>query len=231
MYKFIKLKATKSEKKILVSLNQTLKETKPKKFINQNIQIKKNFLYITNQKISLDNRDVYIAAWGKLSSYMTDAFIKNVGIKKIKKVCILSNQKNKSSKKKIVLKGNHPFPEPRTIRSSLKMLKFLLAVKPNDILIFLISGGGSSMFSIPNKTISVKEKILISKKLITRGIEPKLINNIRKFISEIKGGKLLKKLSVKKIYNICISDENENLMHSLASGSTFLQKWNFQLEF
>ena len=108
------------------------------------------------------------------------------------------------------------------------MLKFLSLVKANDYIIFLISGGGSSIFSIPHKKVSIQEKIIISKKLIASGIEPKLINNIRKFSSQIKGGKLLNEIKAKKIFNIFVSDENQNLMHSLASGCTVLQKWNFK---
>ena len=77
------------------------------------------------------------------------------------------------------------------------MVKFLRSLKPNDYIIFLISGGGSSIFSIPHKIFSWK-KIIISKKLISRGIEPKLINNIRKFTSKIKGGKLLNEMNTKK---------------------------------
>ena len=78
------------------------------------------------------------------------------------------------------------------------MVKFLRSLKPNDYIIFLISGGGSSIFSIPHKNILMEEKIIISKKLISRGIEPKLINNIRKFTSKIKGGKLLNEMNTKK---------------------------------
>lgn len=219
---------SKNQAKILASLNQTLKQTRVIKFIKKDIKTKKNSIQIANDKIDLNKGDLYIAGWGKLSVYLAKAFIKIVDINKIKKGFFISNNIDKISNKIKILKGTHPYPTLKTYRASIKMLKFLSLVKANDYIIFLISGGGSSIFSIPHKKISIQEKIIISKKLIASGIEPKLINNIRKFSSQIKGGKLLNEIKAKKIFNIFVSDENQNLMHSLASGCTVLQRWNFK---
>ena len=228
MYKTSHQSKSKIQTKILESLNQTLKQTRVIRFIKKDIKIKKNSIQVANDKIDLNKGDLYIAGWGKLSVYLAKAFIKIVDINKIKRGFFISNNIDKISNKIKILEGTHPYPTLKTYRASLQMLRFLSLVKANDYIIFLISGGGSSIFSIPHKKVSIQEKIIISKKLIAGGIEPKLINNIRKFSSQIKGGKLLNEIKAKRIFNILVSDENQNLMHSLASGCTVLQRWNFK---
>ena len=228
MYQLLSKNKSSYKNKILKSLNQTLKETRVENFIRRDIKLEKNIIRINQDVIDLEKGNLYVAGWGKLSPYLAKSFLKNVGIKNIKKGLFISNNVQNISKKIKILKGTHPYPTIQTYKASLQMVKFLRSLKPNDYIIFLISGGGSSIFSIPHKNILMEEKIIISKKLISRGIEPKLINNIRKFTSKIKGGKLLNEMNTKKIFNIFISDENQNLMHSIASGCTVLQKWNFK---
>ena len=50
-------------------------------------------------------------------------------------------------------------------------------------------------------------------------------------MSKVKGGKLLKNINAKKVFNLLVSDENQNLMHSIASGPTIIQKWDFRKVF
>ena len=141
---------SKNQAKILASLNQTLKQTRVIKFIKKDIKTKKNSIQFANDKIDLNKGDLYIAGWGKLSVYLAKAFIKIVDINKIKKGFFISNNIDKISNKIKILKGTHPYPTLKTYRASIKMLKFLSLVKANDYIIFLISGGGSSIFSIPS---------------------------------------------------------------------------------
>ena len=227
MLKINTIDKSNSQKLLITCFNKVLKNTKINKYLKKNIKFKNKKLFLIGKKISIKN-NLYIAGWGKLSPYLAQSFSKLVGTNNIKKGLFITNRSYPSIKNIKFLKGSHPIPNINTYRSSMKMLKFLTSIDSNSHLVFLISGGGSSQFSIPANNIKFSEKKEITRKLITNGIEPKIINNIRKFISKIKGGKLLRYLKVKNVYNILISDENQNLFHSIASGSTILQKWNFQ---
>ena len=227
MYNIDNTNKSSTQRVLLLCFNELLKETKIEKFIKDNIKFKNNYLNIIGEKIFIKD-NLFLAGWGKLSPYLAHSFAKLVGANKIQKGLFISNRKTKKIKNVKFLKGSHPLPSLETFNSSYKMLNFLKSIDSDANLVFLISGGGSSQFSIPANDISFAEKKKISERIITSGIQPKVLNNIRKFISNVKGGKLIKFLKVKKFFNIIVSDENQNLFHSIASGATIFQKWNFQ---
>ena len=227
MYKIDNINKSNTQKILLSCFNLLLKENKIDKFLLKNVNFKNNFLSIVGEKIFIKD-NLYLAGWGKLSPYLAYSFAKLVGVNNIRKGLFISNRKTKNIKNIKFLKGSHPLPNLTTFNSSYKMLNFLKSISSDSHLIFLISGGGSSQFSIPAGGISFTEKKMITQKMITAGVQPKVLNNIRKFTSKVKGGKLIKFLNVKKIFNIIVSDENQNLFHSIASGATILQKWDFK---
>jgi len=65
-------------------------------------------------------------------------------------------------------------------------------VNSNDIVIVLISGGGSALFEIPEEGISLDDIAWISRELMKRGADIIELNTVRKRFSKVKGGKLLR---------------------------------------
>ena len=96
-----------------------------------------------------------------------------IGKKSVNKGLIITNNRVAVSDNIKVLQGTHPFPSSETFSSSKKLLKFIEKIKPNDYVISLISGGGSSMLCIPSSDISLSEKKELTKQLLIRGIQPK----------------------------------------------------------
>ena len=92
--------------------------------------------------------------------------------------------------------------------------------KKNDLVLVLLSGGGSALLPYPVECLSLQDKILINKQLIESGADIKEINAVRKHLSQIKGGNLLKFTYPSKVHCLILSDVVGDDLSSISSGLT-----------
>jgi glycerate 2-kinase len=90
----------------------------------------------------------------------------------------------------------------------------------NDLVICLISGGGSSLMPMPREGISLKDKQLLTNALLKSGATITEINTVRKHLSAFKGGWLAKKAYPATLLNLVLSDVMGDPLDSIASGPT-----------
>jgi hydroxypyruvate reductase len=89
-----------------------------------------------------------------------------------------------------VIEARHPVPDSQSIEAGARFLALAAEAGPNDRVIFLVSGGGSSVLSAPADGISFAEKQAMSDHLVRSGIPIEQINLVRRHLSRIKGGRL-----------------------------------------
>jgi len=116
--------------------------------------------------------------------------------------------------------SSHPTPDETSIKSSKAVIDYLNQSKKNDLVIFLISGGGSSLLSLPSNNISLEDKIKLTNILLKTGCSINEINTIRKHVSDIKGGRLAEFALPSACYSYIISDVIGDDISSIASGPT-----------
>lgn len=116
------------------------------------------------------------------------------------------------------IKGEHPFPGEGSIIAGKRLIEFSKEIQENDLVLILISGGGSSLVEYP--LIPLSDLTELTKLMLKSGLSIDEINTIRKHISEIKGGKLLKHIKG-KIYSLIISDVIGNDLSVISSGPTY----------
>jgi len=100
------------------------------------------------------------------------------------------------------------------------MLEIAEKAKEDDLVICLISGGGSSLMPLPRNGISIADKRRITEDVLKCGATINEINTVRKHISEFKGGWLAKKACPATILNLILSDVLGDPLHFIASGPT-----------
>jgi len=105
-------------------------------------------------------------------------------------------------------------------------MKFLEQIKKEDIVIFLVSGGGSSLISLP-AGISLNEKIRVNNLLLKSGATIQEFNCIRKHLSKIKGGMMVENLKCQAVA-LVMSDVENNDLSSISSGCTYYDTTTFQ---
>jgi glycerate 2-kinase len=117
--------------------------------------------------------------------------------------------------------GGHPLPNEESIRAAEAMLKSLSAQNASSLVIFMLSGGGSSIAEKPiDDDISLDDLIASYRVLVHSGAPIAEINAIRKHLSAIKGGRLARAALAAQQVSILVSDVPDNTPDALASGPT-----------
>jgi glycerate 2-kinase len=117
--------------------------------------------------------------------------------------------------------GGHPLPNGESLKAARSILRSLESRKENDLVIFLLSGGGSSVVEAPlDDEISFEEMVATYRVLVHSGGTIAEINAIRKHLSAVKGGRLARAAYPAQQVSVMVSDVPENAPDSLASGPT-----------
>jgi len=118
-------------------------------------------------------------------------------------------------------RGGHPLPNQESVRAAEAMLKSLNAQNASSLIIFLLSGGGSSIAEKPiDGEISLDDLIATYRALVHSGAPIAEINTIRKHLSAVKGGRLAVAASSAQQVSLLVSDVPDNTPDALASGPT-----------
>jgi glycerate 2-kinase len=166
-----------------------------------------------------------LSGFGKASIEMGYA-LESLLADKIKRGILVTNHySNKSVKSEVIIAG-HPTPTENSLLAAEKILSALESSTEKTLVIFLISGGGSSLVELPLLEITLGELQQLNKTLVGCGATIQEINIIRKRLSRIKGGKLGLQAKRMKCLAIYLSDVNEGDLSSLASGPLFADSTN-----
>lgn len=120
-----------------------------------------------------------------------------------------------------VVEASHPVPDISGIRATNIILNKVMKLKKDDLLIFLISGGASSLLISPKKNITLKEKQKITSSLLSCGASISEINSVRKHLSSVKGGQLVSYAYPARILTLAISDVPGDDFGVIGSGPTY----------
>ena len=225
MIKNLKYLATNPEKRIgLEILDAGICAAMPYRSLKK--IVRKDRLDIGNTRISLSKyRKIFVIAFGKAADSMAKSIFSLIhvdgGIIVIPKnsCSIFKNKKFK------IFHAGHPVPNKQSVKAAKTILKFLKQRKHTDFIIFLVSGGGSSLVSIPDG-IALNEKKIITDLLLKSGADIHEINCIRKHLSKIKGGKMIEHLSCDAV-SLVMSDVVGDDLSVIASGATFCDRTTF----
>jgi glycerate 2-kinase len=115
--------------------------------------------------------------------------------------------------------ASHPYPDERSVRAARSALDLAAGLGPTDLLLVLLSGGGSSLMCLPTTGVTLAEKQALTRQLLASGAAIGEINCVRKHLSGIKGGRLAL-ASAAPVYALAISDVPGDDPGTIASGPT-----------
>jgi glycerate-2-kinase len=186
--------------------------------------IKDKKLILKSKNFDVSNYDnVYLIGFGKASIGLADAVY---DLLPIKMGAIITNDRNRKSRKNCytTLIGSHPIPNKKSIDATEKLLEIVKKCRKDDLLIVLISGGGSALLCKPR--ISIDDIQKTTDLLLKSGAEIKEINTIRKHLSYVKGGQLAK-IAKCTVISLIISDIIRDPIEFIASGPTYPDSTTF----
>jgi hydroxypyruvate reductase len=119
-----------------------------------------------------------------------------------------------------VVEASHPVPDAAGQRAAQRMLDMVQGLTEDDLVLCLISGGGSALLALPAEGVSLAEKQAINKALLKSGANIGEMNCVRKHLSAIKGGRLALACAPARVVTLLISDVPGDDPGVIASGPT-----------
>lgn len=125
-----------------------------------------------------------------------------------------------------VIEAAHPVPDDRSEHAARRMLAAVSGLKEGDLVIALISGGGSSLLALPRPGLSLADKQAVNRALLHSGATIAEMNLIRKQLSAIKGGRLAAAAAPARVMTLAISDVPGDDPATIASGPTVPERFD-----
>jgi hydroxypyruvate reductase len=126
-----------------------------------------------------------------------------------------------------IIEASHPVPDENGLRAAKRMLEIVRGLGPDDLVLALISGGGSALLSLPASGLRFADKQAVNAALLRSGAPIDEINTVRKHLSAIKGGQLAAAAFPARVVTLVISDVPGDDPADIASGPTVADKSTF----
>ncbi|UCD34551.1 MAG: glycerate kinase [Nitrospiraceae bacterium] len=127
-----------------------------------------------------------------------------------------------------VFEAGHPIPDQQGVEAAEEIIRLLAHSKDRDLVLCLVSGGGSALFVSPCEGITLREKQAITDLLLKSGADITELNAVRKHLSKVKGGRLAEIAAPAEIISLMISDVIGDRLDVIASGPTAPDPSTFQ---
>jgi glycerate 2-kinase len=119
-----------------------------------------------------------------------------------------------------IVEAAHPVPDQAGLDAATRMLRLVKGLRPDDLVLCLISGGGSSLLPLPVQGLTLADKQQVNRALLRSGATISEMNCVRKHLSAIKGGRLAVACAPARVVTLLISDVPGDDPSVIASGPT-----------
>ncbi len=119
-----------------------------------------------------------------------------------------------------VLEAGHPVPDDAGLLAARRILQMVTGLGPDDLVIALISGGGSALLAAPAEGITLADKRQVTGALLRSGANIGEMNCVRRHLSSVKGGKLAQACGAAMVWTLVVSDVPGDDARTVASGPT-----------
>ena len=119
-----------------------------------------------------------------------------------------------------VMESSHPVPDANSETAARRMLALVRGLTPDDLVLALISGGGSALLAAPAEGLTLADKQAVNRALLASGATISEMNAVRKHLSAIKGGRLAAAAAPARLVTLAISDVPGDDPAVIASGPT-----------
>jgi len=215
----------------LHAIRAALEGSDPRRLVRRALTFDGDGLSIGGRRYPLDDyRKITVVGAGKASGLMAAEVELILGDRIDGGIVIVPETQGSfiNLKRIRVEKSSHPLPARKGVLAARRALKTLDRVGRRDLVIFLFSGGGSSLMPLPASGITLEELRTVTTLLLNSGADIDEINCVRKHISRIAGGRLVERTSGEAI-SLIVSDVVGDNPASVASGPTVPDPTTFRM--
>ena len=191
----------------LQMLDAALDASNPYKPTKELVHLDGTSVYVGPHLYDLTERNnIYVLGAGKATFPIAKALEDVLGDKITEGLIILKKGHIGVLDKIRIVEASHPIPDGKGFRGAKEMLKIAKRAGEGDIVFACITGGSSALLPMPVDTITLDEKKMVNRLLLSSGASILEINAVRKHISKIKGGRLACAVFPAELINLTVSD-------------------------
>lgn len=212
--------------KIAKILAASINAVDPASALRENVSLEDGNLIVASHIYKLiQYKNIYVVGAGKAGFPMATAISEILG-ERLTNGIIIINDGNRDTKDTLlhqrmkIIEASHPLPDHRGVAGTNKIINLLESTQPDDLVLCLISGGGSALLTAPGIGIEIEHLRQLIKSLLNCGATINEINTLRKHLETIKGGKLARYASPASVISLILSDVVGDPLDVIASGPT-----------
>lgn len=207
--------------KIKHILTTAICAVEPGEAIKRFVDLDGDSLWIDEQVIDLTTCErIFVVAIGKAAVAMGSTLADILGPRMHAGVIITKHLPHKKDPRFEILQGGHPIPDLKSLYAGQYLFNLCQTFTEHDLLICLISGGGSALVTNPYPGVSLEDMQELTRILLECGARIDEINTLRRHLDQIKGGGLAKAAAPARVVSLILSDVVDNPLEAIASGPT-----------
>jgi len=198
-----------------------LRAVDPVEAILRHAKVEDEVLLIGERRLALkDYERIFVVGAGKADAPMAQAVERLLGDHVADGVIVVKDGHGLPLKRVRVHEASHPVPDERGIRGAEDILSVVSGAGDRDLVICVLSGGGSALLVSPVQSVSLQDKQEVTRLLLACGANIHEINTVRKHLSRVKGGGLARLAHPATVVSLILSDVIGDDLDVIASGST-----------
>lgn len=204
-------------------IHAALDAADPFQAIKKNIFLEPGKIIVAGREYPIKKTSkVILVGLGKAAAAMVSGAMEKVGSRTTKSVCVCKHDPGlpKHWENVTTIIGNHPVPGDGSLKAGKAIQDAVMGLKSEDVVVLLLSGGGSSLATVPAEGIELAELQSLTNTLLRSGATINEMNCVRKHLDLLKGGGLLKMAAPARVAALILSDVVGNPLDVIASGPT-----------
>jgi len=198
-----------------------LSAAEPLAAINNSVQRQAQRLQVGEHFFDLDQfHRIYITGCGKAAARMAQAMEALIGDRLAGGIVVVKYGHGLKLQTTEVIEAGHPVPDDAGLHGARRIAELLQQCNKDDLVFFLLSGGGSALLPYPAEGLSLVDKQRTTEALLKCGANIFEINAVRKHLSRMKGGQLARLAAPATLISLVLSDVVGDSLETIASGPT-----------
>lgn len=205
-------------------INSALSAADPYKLVSDNLRLEERKLWVGEKAFPLHSSSrIILVSLGKAAAAMAIAAEEKLQNRCDTGICVCKHKPEVFKSQYIeIFESSHPVPDERSINAALKIKSRLIELKKEDVVLLLLSGGGSALACLPEKGITLEDIQLVTSSLLLSGASINEMNAVRKKLDIFKGGGFLKMAQPAQVGVLVLSDVLGDPLDVIASGPAII---------
>jgi glycerate-2-kinase len=207
-----------------------IEAVKPEHLVREALILDGDRLWVKDLRVNLrDYRKIIVLGTGKTTAHMCRTLEEILGNRITAGAVTVRRGESLACERIRVFEAGHPIPDEGTLEGTRNVLALADAVRSDDLVICLLSGGGSALLEAIPEGLTLSDLQETSRQLLASGATIHEMNIVRRHLSLVKGGQLARRFAPARCITLVISDVPGDLLESVASGPTAPDPFTFAI--